>query len=319
MSDVFFKELDLPKPDYDLRIGSGTHGQQTGRMMEATEKVLMKVEPDCVLVYGDTNSTLAGALTATKLHIPTAHIEAGVRSHNRIMPEEINRVVTDHVCDFLLAPTDVAVKNLRKEGIEKKKIWKVGDVMYDVAKHYADKAVTKSCILTKLGLRQNEYVLSTIHRAENTNDPRRLRAIFEGLTRVSRQIPVVMPIHPRTIRALKKIGMRNSADSTLCITKAIGYLDMVMLERNARLIATDSGGVQKEAFFYRVPCVTLRTETEWVELVHLGWNTVLYPSSSKAVANGILGNLDRKGKRAYPFGYGNACKKIVSLLANSAS
>jgi len=314
MSEIFFKELNIQKPHFNLTVGSGRHGRQTGRMLAAIEKVLVDLKPDGVIVYGDTNSTLAGALAAVKLHIPVAHVEAGLRSFNRSMPEEINRVMTDSVSDFLFAPTAAAVKNLRKEGIRANKIFKVGDVMLDVARHYGKKASLESNILKTLGLEKGNYILSTIHRAENTDDLRRLRAIFQGLAIVAGEIPVILPIHPRTQKALVNLKSFHRIKKRLRIIKATGYLDMIMLEKNARLIATDSGGVQKEAFFYKVPCVTLRTETEWVELVKLGWNTTVSPTSEKNVADKILSHLDRKGKHAFPYGRGDASKRIIAVL-----
>lgn len=261
-------------PDYHLGIGGGTHGQNTGRMIEAIERVLLEERPDWVLVYGDTDSTLAGAIAAVKLHIPVAHVEAGLRSFNRRMPEEINRVLTDHASDLLFAPTEVAVQNLRREGIREERIRLVGDVMYDAAVFYGDKAERESRILEQLGLEPQGYILATVHRAENTDDPRRLKAILETLAEVHKELPVVFPVHPRTRKAALQLGLGHPLKSVRSI-EPVGYLDMLRLERNARLIVTDSGGVQKEAFFYRVPCVTLREETEWVEL---GWNRLVPPT-----------------------------------------
>jgi len=281
MSEVFFEELEIPRPDYNLGIGSATHGAQTGRMLEAIEEVLLREKPDWVLVYGDTNSTLAGALAAVKLHIPVAHIEAGLRSFNRRMPEEINRVLTDHASDILFAPTKAAVENLRREGISEEQIQLVGDVMYDAALYYGKKAECQSQSLNRLGLKPKEYILATIHRAENTDDPRRLRAIFEGLAEVDQEMKVVLPLHPRTRVVLVEVGLYDKVARSVCLIEPVGYLDMVMLEKNARAIATDSGGVQKEAFFHRVPCLTLREETEWVELVDLGWNCIIPPTSKE--------------------------------------
>jgi len=311
MSEVFFQELDIPKPDYYLGIGSGTHGVQTGRMLESIEQVLMQSLPDLVLVYGDTNSTLAGALAGVKLHIPVGHVEAGLRSYNRQMPEEINRVLTDHASDLLFAPTETATKNLRHEGISHERILLVGDVMYDAAIHYGSKAERDSRILQKLGLQPNSYVLATIHRAENTDDPQRLRSIFDGLDLVAKEVPVIIPLHPRTREAAKQEGL---ALQHVCVVEPVGYLDMVLLEKQSRLIATDSGGVQKEAFFYNVPCVTLRGETEWVELLELGWNRVVPPVSATAVFKGVMGMLDQTGSLAFPYGNGDAAEKIADRL-----
>jgi UDP-GlcNAc3NAcA epimerase len=315
MSEIFFAELMVPRPDYDLGIGSGPHGAQTGRMLEAIERTLLEVRPEVVLVYGDTNSTLAGALAAAKLHIPVAHVEAGLRSFNRRMPEEINRVVTDHLAALLFAPTEVAVGNLLAEGIERGRIHQVGDVMYDVALHYADAARGRSRVLDRLGLAPRAYVLATVHRAENTDDLARLRAIFEGLGAIAPEQPVVLPLHPRTRARLRATEVLARLPAACRVIEPVGYLDMVVLEMNARLIATDSGGVQKEAFFYRVPCVTLRTETEWTELVDLGWNLVVPPESAAAVAAGLRAGIARpSGREATPYGDGAAARRIVSVL-----
>jgi len=310
MSEIFFQELDLPHPDHCLGIGSATHGAQTGRMLEAIEQVLLRIIPDRVLVYGDTNSTLAGALAAAKIHIPVAHIEAGLRSYNRRMPEEINRVLTDHASDLLFAPTEAAAANLKREAIPEDRIFLVGDVMYDAALYYGSKAERESRILQRLGLRSKQYILATIHRAENTDDTQRLRSIFEGLELVAKEIPVILPLHPRTREALKQ-GSLGQISQHLCLLDPVGYLDMVMLEKHSRLIATDSGGVQKEAFFYSVPCVTLRDETEWVELVELDWNLLVPPLAAAAVFEGLMGMLGRFGSSEFPYGHGNAAYKIL--------
>jgi UDP-GlcNAc3NAcA epimerase len=312
MSDVFFEELDIPQPDYHLGIGSANHGAQTGRMLEEIEKVLLKEEPDRVLVYGDTNSTLAGALTAAKLHIPVAHVEAGLRSFNRQMPEEINRVLTDHIADMLFAPTQTAVDNLRNEGISEDKIFLVGDVMYDAALYYGGRVEEKSNILEQYHLQPQQYILTTIHRAENTDDPVRLRAIFEGLSEVAKETRVVLPLHPRTKAALIRDSLYETVIKSLIVIPPVGYLDMVMLEKNARLIATDSGGVQKEAYFYRVPCVTLREETEWVELVEAGWNVLVEPFDPEQIASNVISYLNHRGIFSSSlYGQGDAARKIL--------
>jgi len=315
MSSVFFRELGIPRPDRNLGIGSGSHGAQTGRMLEALERTIARESPDWVLVYGDTNSTLAGALAAAKMKFSVAHVEAGLRSFNRAMPEEINRVVADHVSDLLFAPTRAAVVNLRQEGIARHKILRVGDVMYDAALHYGEKAARVSKVLRNLALGDQDYVLATIHRAENTDDPRRLHAIFDALHRLSNDIAVVVPVHPRTRKALASSGWL--AGRKLRLIDPVGYLDMAMLEKHARLIATDSGGVQKEAFFYRVPCATLRTETEWEELVESGWNRLVPPFT----AVGIYRTLHRmltsfRRPRAAPglYGTGDAARRIAHAL-----
>ncbi|MGQ9756201.1 MAG: UDP-N-acetyl glucosamine 2-epimerase, partial [Desulfotomaculales bacterium] len=304
MSQVFFDELGLKAPDYHLGVGSGTHGYQTGEMLKRIEEVLLKEKPDLVMVYGDTNSTLAGALTAAKLHIPVAHVEAGLRSFNRRMPEEINRLLTDHVADLLFCPTETAVRNLKREGFtnivndghllpldyapwipdDKPRtarhvplVFNIGDVMYDAVLQYVDLAECRSRILEELGLEPKSYALATVHRAENTDDPVCLRGIFQGLATLAQEgLTVVVPLHPRTRNALSPLSLTpDPSPRNLLIIEPISYLDMLMLEKNARVILTDSGGVQKEAFFFRVPCVTLREETEWVETVAAGWNTLV--------------------------------------------
>ncbi len=313
MSRVFFEELEIPKPDYHLGIGGGTHGQNTGRMLEAIERVLLEERPDWVLVYGDTDSTLAGALAAVKLHVRVAHVEAGLRSFNRRMPEEINRVLTDHASDLLFAPTEAAVQNLKREGIPEERIHLVGDVMYDAALYYGKKAERESRILERLSLQPKGYILATVHRAENTDNPARLKAILEGLAKVHREVPVVFPVHPRPRKAAELFGLGHLLESVMAI-EPVGYLDMVMLEKNASLIATDSGGVQKEAFFYRVPCVTLREETEWVELVALGWNRLCPPGKVTDLAACIDEARRTHGAEASPYGDGKASARIVRLL-----
>jgi UDP-GlcNAc3NAcA epimerase len=314
MSEIFFRELEIPRPDYCLGVGSASHGAQTGRMLESIERVVTQTAPDWVLAYGDTNSTLAAALAAVKLHISVGHVEAGLRSWNRRMPEEINRVLTDHASDLLFAPTATAVKNLRREGIPQERISFAGDVMYDAATFYGSKAEAQSRILERLDLRPRTYVLATIHRAENTDDSDRLQSIFHGLERVARDIAVVLPLHPRTRRALGQKQSLEKSGEGLRIIDPVGYLDMVMLEKNARLVATDSGGVQKEAFFHRVACAVLRDETEWTELVELGWNRLVPPKSPRAVFEGVLSMLERRGASGSPFGEGNAAAKILQAL-----
>jgi UDP-GlcNAc3NAcA epimerase len=322
MSDVFFEELEIPHPDFYLGVGSGSHGVQTGQMLERLEKVLIEEKPDWVLIYGDTNSTLAGALAAAKLHMPVAHVEAGLRSFNRRMPEEINRVLADHASAVLFAPTDAAVENLRREGISGRGVRLVGDVMYDAALYYGAKAEQLSGILGKLDIAPEGYVLATVHRAENTDDPKRLRAIVEGLGMVADELPVILPLHPRTQAALDGEGMLEEAYQHIELIEPVGYMDMVMLEKNSRLIATDSGGVQKEAFFYRVPCVTLREETEWVELVALGWNVCVPPTEHYVVYEGIkqqLGFTADEQVAATPYGKGDAGSMITEHLVGKRS
>jgi UDP-GlcNAc3NAcA epimerase len=315
MSDIFFAELGIPRPHHHLGVGSGSHGAMTGRMLEKIEQVLIAERPDALLAYGDTNSTLAGALAAAKLHIPVAHVEAGLRSFNSKMPEEINRVLTDHVSRWLFAPTETAVANLRREGISDSAIHLVGDVMYDAALHFGADGASE---LERFGVTSKNYVLATIHRAENTDVPARLDSIFAGLKEVSRVVPVVLPLHPRTRAVLKLANVTETGG--VHIINPVGYLDMVRLERHARVIATDSGGVQKEAFFHRVPCVTLRDETEWVELVDMGWNRLVPPTSAAAVRDGVLRCLGEKTRPAPPsdlYGGGRASRRIVDLLRKS--
>ncbi len=314
MSDVFFSELGIPHPDFHLGVGSGSHGAQTGQMLAAIESVLFKVAPDWVLVYGDTNSTLAGALAAAKLHVPVAHVEAGLRSFNRQMPEETNRVLTDHISTVLFAPTAVSVQNLQHEGIDPKAIHLVGDVMYDAALHYSDVADGQSRILSRLSLPLGGYVLATIHRAENTDNPARLKAILGGLSRVATDVPVVLPLHPRTRNVLERNALLHELKG-LIVIDPVGYLDMVKLEKHAALIATDSGGVQKEAFFFEVPSVTFRDETEWVELVELGWNRLVKPLSPDAVVEGVRAGLTASlGVTCRPYGDGTASRRIVNIM-----
>jgi UDP-GlcNAc3NAcA epimerase len=315
MSDVFFDELDIPKPDYNLGIGSATQGAQTGRMLEAIEDVLIEEKADCVVVYGDTNSTLAGALAAAKLHIPVVHVEAGLRSFNRRMPEEINRILTDHASELLLAPTETAMRNLAREGFAQDRVYLVGDVMYDAALFYEKRAEASSSVLERLGLVPKGYILATVHRAENTDNPKRLKSILKAFATISEEVPVVMPIHPRTRAALRADEFVEQATDSIRVIEPVGYLDMVMLERNALLIATDSGGVQKEAFFHRVPCVTLRDETEWTELVEIGWNRVVSPTSCQAIVETIESALaGPKGFDVSPYGDGTAATKVTEHI-----
>jgi UDP-GlcNAc3NAcA epimerase len=315
MSAVFFRELEIPEPKFDLGVGSGPHGAQTARMLEEIESVLLDQTPDWVVVYGDTNSTLAGALAAAKLHVPVAHVEAGLRSFNRAMPEEINRIVADHVCDLLFAPTDGALSQLQREGVPPSRIRLCGDVMYDAALHYGDKAEAQSEILAALGLTHRGYVLATVHRAENTDSPKRLAAVFDALTVIARELPVVVPLHPRTRKALAG----QVVEPRLRFIEPVSYLDMTMLEKHARLIATDSGGVQKEAFFHGVPCATLRTETEWVELVDAGWNVVVPPSSADNILTGLRSALANSppDRRPSLYGDGTAAQQIVRALLDA--
>jgi UDP-GlcNAc3NAcA epimerase len=309
MSDIFFDELEIPRPHYNLGIGGGNHGAMTGRQLEAIELILLEEKPDWVVVYGDTNSTLAGALAAAKLHIPVAHIEAGLRSFNRQMPEEINRILTDHVADILLAPTATAMTNLRAEGVPEDRLGLVGDVMYDASLFYRDRA-RQPDFFKKIKLVNENYILTTVHRAENTDDRSRLTAIVEGLGQT--KYPVILPLHPRTRARLDEFNI--IPPSNLFIVEPVGYLEMVWLETHAAMIATDSGGVQKEAYFFGKPCVTLRDETEWVELIESGWNRLAPPISYLSVANSINNALNTKGNKISPYGNGKASEKIIDCI-----
>ncbi|MFH1684307.1 MAG: UDP-N-acetylglucosamine 2-epimerase (non-hydrolyzing) [Candidatus Margulisiibacteriota bacterium] len=308
LSGIFFKELALPKPDYNLNIGSGRHGEQTGAMLSAIEKVLLKEKPDLVLVYGDTNSTLAGALAAVKLHIPVAHVEAGLRSFNRKMPEEVNRVLTDKIATRLFCPTETAVRNLKDEGI-KRGVYKVGDIMFDAVLSSIKVAERRSKILKKLNLTSQDYCLATVHRAENTDRPQSIRNIIRAFNELGEAI--IFPAHPRTQKAIIKTGLK--LGGKIKLIDPVGYLDMLVLEKNARLIFTDSGGVQKEAYFFGIPCLTLRDETEWVETVEAGWNKLVGTSVKKIV--NCANTFKAKGReRVLFFGSGKASEMIVKRL-----
>lgn len=275
MAGIFFEQLQIPRPDVDLGVGSSSHGRQTGEMLIKLEELMMEISPSAVLVYGDTNSTLAGALAASKLGIPLIHVEAGLRSHNKDMPEEINRIMTDHVSSLLFTPTDRATRNLRAENIMEG-VYKVGDVMYDAVLHYEQLAASRYR-LEDYGVSAGNYYLATVHRPSNTDDPVRLRAIIESLRRLDS--PVLFPVHPRTDKMLKDmdlLGGEHSRGSIRWISP-LSYLEMLLLERHAKAVITDSGGVQKEAYFAGVPCYTLRSETEWQETVECGWNTLVDP------------------------------------------
>jgi len=263
MNKVFFDELRIPEPDYHLGVGSGSHGYQTGEILKRTEEVLLKEAPDLVLVFGDTNSTLAGALAASKLHIKIGHIEAGLRSFDRRMPEETNRVLTDHCSDLLFCPTETAVENLKTEGIENG-VYLTGDVMVDALQENIKIAEQKSKILDRLSLKPEAYYLATIHRPENTDDFEKLKSIVDAFCEIKK---LVFPCHPRTEKLLKQCGLWDMLTKKIKVIKPVGYLDMLILEKNAKKILTDSGGIQKEAYILKVPCITLRENTEWVETI----------------------------------------------------
>ncbi len=343
MSAIFFRELDIPEPKYNLEIGSGPHGRQTGRMLAAIEEVLLAEKPDWVLIYGDTNSTLAGALVAAKLHIPIAHVEAGLRSFNRRMPEEINRVVADQLSTLLLCPSQTAVDNLAAEGIGEndKKIGAVpifsrkvvitGDVMADALQFAAAKVGTKAApqttaavagpaaqttahsdVLARLALQPQRYLLATVHRAENTDDPQRLSDILSAFAALDE--PVVFPAHPRTRKFLHEKNYQPPPH--VCLIDPVGYFDIVALEKSARLLLTDSGGMQKEAYWLKVPCITLRDETEWVETVDAGWN-VLTGADDKKIIHAAL-NFTPPQEHPPLYGDGQTAEKILGIICQKA-
>lgn len=335
MSEIFFKELDIAKPDYNLGINSATHGAMTGHMLEKIEELLIKEKPDWVLVYGDTNSTLAGALAAVKLHIPIAHVEAGLRSYNKDMPEEINRILTDHCADVLFCPTETAIDNLKNEGFTNiinkgeliaEKFFKnalsafnfqpsplvvnVGDTMYDAVLHFSEVAQRRSTILENLGIKSKEYLLATVHRPHNTDILENLQSILSAFLEIDE--PIIFPVHPRTRQCLinSKLNVQNSK---LKLISPVGYLDMLILEENAKALLTDSGGMQKEAYFFGVPCVTMRTETEWMETVETGWNVVVGADKIK-ITNAVM-SFKTALTRPEFYGDGRAAKKIVDILS----
>jgi len=309
MSDVFFAELGIPAPDHSLGIGSGRHGAQTGAMLEAIERVLVLERPDEVLVYGDTNSTLAGALAAAKLGIRTAHVEAGLRSYNRSMPEEINRVLADRVAALLFCPSPAAADNLAREGITDG-VHVIGDVMADALFEASRRAQERSTILSRLALTPGGFLLATIHRAENADDPSRLGAIIDAFGRIGE--PIVFPIHPRTRHALAALGDPQARLANVKAVDPVGYLDMTMLERSARMILTDSGGIQKEAYWLGVPCLTLRRETEWVETVEAGWNKVV-GTDGEAIVSAVRRFRPPEARPAL-YGDRGASSRIAALL-----
>lgn len=315
MSDLFFEELGLAKPEHSLGVGSGPQGWQTARMLEGVETVLVGERPDWVLIYGDTNSTLAGALAAAKLNIPIAHVEAGARSFNRAMPEEINRVAADRISTLLLAASEAAVANLRREGAAETAIHFVGDVMFDAIRMFSEAAERRSRVLERLALKPKDFTLVTIHRAATTDDPVILSAIFRALADLVKDMPVILPLHPRTRAAAASDSIEPFTVAGGQLIEPVGYFDMLMLERHAALIVTDSGGVQKEAFFNEVPCITLREETEWTELVTLGWNTLLAPAEVARLSEVAHKVRDRRGRAAEPYGDGRAATRIAGLLA----
>ena len=309
MSKIFFDELGIPEPDYNLGVGSGTHGYQTGEMLRKIEEVLIKENPDIALVYGDTNSTLGGALASTKLHIKLGHIEAGLRSYDKNMPEEINRVLTDHISDLLFCPTKVSVENLKKEGI-KNGVYLVGDVMYDSLIYNIKIAEKKSEILEKLGINKKEYLLLTIHRAENTDDTENLIKILKALSKIYEK--VIFPVHPRTKNIIEKNKIK--IGENIVLIDPLSYLDFIKLEKYAKKILTDSGGIQKEAYILKVPCITLRDRTEWIETIEDGWNVLVSRDKNKIID--AIKNFNPKEKQRNVYGNGKAARKIAEVIGD---
>jgi UDP-GlcNAc3NAcA epimerase len=312
MSDLFFEEMQIPLPDYNLNISNLSHGAMTGRMLEAIEAILIREKSDLVLVYGDTNSTLAGALAASKLHIPIGHVEAGLRSFNNKMPEEVNRILTDRISSFLFCPTDTAVKNLQKEGFENIncQIIKNGDVMQDAALYYTAVSEEKSSIVKHLGMNETPFVLATIHRQENTDDPQKLKGIISALEAINRESKVILPLHPRTKIVLGKMGLFPKFE----IIEPVGYLDMIQLLKNCQLVLTDSGGVQKEAFFFGKYCITLREETEWTELIEYGYNFLAGSDVSKIITGYQTMSSKNSDFSRNLYGNGKASEVIANVL-----
>jgi UDP-GlcNAc3NAcA epimerase len=308
MSNIFFDDLDLPKPLYNLGIGGGSHGKNTGRMLEAIEDVIVKENPNIVLVYGDTDSTLAGALAATKLNIPIAHVEAGLRSFNKKMPEEINRILTDHCSSLLFTPTKIGFRNLRNEGICSKNIILSGDVMYDSSIYFKNKVTKPSNVKC-----DNNFVLATIHRAESTNDKDILKNIFSALTKISKIIPVIIPIHPRTRLAIKNYGIDVSA---IQLIEPVGYFEILWLLQNCESVITDSGGLQKEAYFFKKKSLIVREETEWVEIVRCGWNELVGYDQENIYDSFLRNRNDIPQKHYNFFGKGNSGIIIVNSILN---
>jgi len=308
MSDIFFQEMQIPKPDYFLGIGGKSHGAMTGQMIEKIEEVALKEKPDWIMVYGDTNSTLAGAIVASKLHIKLAHIEAGLRSFNMNMPEEVNRILTDRVSNILFCPTDTATQNLKNEGYESLdcKIIKSGDVMQDGAMFYKNLAVKPKCAI------KDNFILCTIHRAENTDDENRLRSIFEALNEIAKEKQIILPLHPRTKKILEnlKLNIQN-----LTLIDPVGYLEMVWLIDNCDLVMTDSGGLQKEAYFFEKQCITLRDETEWVELVECGANSLVGADKDKIIESyENHSKFNTENSKLDLYGGGKASENIIREL-----
>lgn len=335
MSAVFFDELQIPQPNYNLNVGSGSHGKQTAKMIEGIEEILIKEKPNAIVLYGDTNSTLAGGIAASKILVPVVHIEAGLRSYNKAMPEEVNRIMCDHVSTLLFSPTKTGFANLIKEGfnpeakapyhVDNPKIYQCGDVMYDNSLYFSEIAEQKTNVLEKLGLQKDAYVLATIHRNNNTDEPHRLNALFDAMNQLSNthQLKIVLPLHPRTAKLLEQnlsaeLYQQIKSNSIFVITEPASFLEMIALEKNCRLVMTDSGGVQKEAFYFEKPCVILRPETEWVELVECGTAIIADADTDRIIS--AFNALTTKSGLTYPKLYGNGkaaefiCEEMVKNL-----
>jgi UDP-GlcNAc3NAcA epimerase len=314
MSEIFFSELQIPRPYKILSSPHGTHGAATGQMMAELDEVLISDKPDLVLVYGDTNSTIAAALSASKLQIPVAHVEAGMRSWNRAMPEELNRVVTDHLSEINFAPSEVAMSNLDREGLSKTSHL-VGDIMYDALLTFAPHAKIPNHLEDLLGvtIKSQEYGVATFHRQENTDNTERLTGIIGGLNRASDRHPVVLPMHPRLKLTLEKNGLISKLSKEVKVLNPVSYLEMLALLQNANFLMTDSGGLQKEAFFLRIPCVTVRQETEWLETVELGWNRLTEPDED-SIADSVRAAIESTGNEGKPYGEGQTAGRISEIL-----
>lgn len=311
MSDVFFEEMQIPKPKYNLQINSLDHGAMTGRMLEGIEEIIKTEQPTVLLVYGDTNSTLAGALAAKKLHVKVAHVEAGLRSFNMAMPEEVNRILTDRISDYLFCPTDTAIDNLHSEGYRNIdcKIVKSGDVMQDAAYFYAEESHLKSQIIAKIGLER--FCLATLHRAENTNDPEKLTGIVTALNEIhANKIPIVLPLHPRTKGKLETFNLELNVKTI----DPVGYFDMIELIKNCQLVMTDSGGLQKEAFFFKKHCITMREQTEWVELIHAGVNVLVGSDKDEIIEQVDIMLAKESDFEKNLYGRGKACQQILNHI-----
>ena len=314
MSQVFFEQLMIHPPKYNLEVGSGTHGEMTGAMLARIEEVLLEEKPGLVLVYGDTNSTLAGALAAAKLFIPVAHVEAGLRSFNRRMPEEVNRVLTDHVSNLLFCPTETAVRNLADEGIVEG-VFQTGDVMYDAYRFHKEQALKSSPILSELKVKPKEYSLATVHRQESTDEPEALLNIFNALEKIAtKDCPLIIPLHPRTKKILQQSHPIQRNNPWVRLISPVGYLEMIALESQARIILTDSGGIQKEAYFAQVPCVTLREETEWLETLEDGWNHLGGKDTHTIMTAYQAALRSCSGNQLNPYGDGNASQLILQHM-----